>query len=489
MAKVCMFFGEYSKAVAYLQQAAETRDGGLRVYRDLALAMCAEAGPSEDPTQWLEIENWLDRVLDQGYENPAVLTGYALALKRQGRARESAKFYGDRARLHGDMSPSLDESIHRILPGQEIIATLFHQGWINYLKFSHDGRRIIVGSENRIGTWLIRLPGPKNQADPGSDTQRATEAALRVWDIRAAKTLKEDYISGGQILSMCAGPNGDRIVTGHADGTIALWDVEAGACLRRYKGGHQYGVEVMSFSPDDKYFLSGGADGRICIWEADTGEQLGLLEGHTESITCLSFCPEGKYVLSGSLDSTLRYWDSYSGECLFTLEGHGGEVSGLAINPMGGVAVSAGKDRTLRLWDLVLGECLFVFEGHLAQINAVAFSADGKHVLSGSHDRTLRFWDVERRRLEKIYHFDNRIENPDRQQGRAPDRSFLCQYPSPRQQVPVPDGFSRWRAVPGCPMWSPCPCPLPKPTNVRPNFRTISRTPGDWFHTRTIRRP
>ncbi len=68
--------------------------------------------------------------------------------------------------------------------------------------------------------------------------------------------------------------------------------------------------------------MSGSADKTIKIWNVDNGECLKILNGHQEHVWRTIYSPDGKYVISGSLDKTIKIWNAESGKCLRTLEGH-----------------------------------------------------------------------------------------------------------------------------------------------------------------------
>ena len=66
----------------------------------------------------------------------------------------------------------------------------------------------------------------------------------------------------------------------------------------------------VSFSPNGKRIVSGGADGTVRLWDVETGSILKTLTGHTGSIESVSFSPDGKMLASGSVDGTILLWDT-----------------------------------------------------------------------------------------------------------------------------------------------------------------------------------
>ncbi len=65
--------------------------------------------------------------------------------------------------------------------------------------------------------------------------------------------------------------------------------------------------------------VSGHADKALRVWDAATGVCLRVLQGHTGYVRCLA---RGSRLVSGCFDATLRVWDADEGVCLQVLHGH-----------------------------------------------------------------------------------------------------------------------------------------------------------------------
>ena len=78
-------------------------------------------------------------------------------------------------------------------------------------------------------------------------------------------------------------------------------------CLKYYKGK----------------LVSGGADSTIRIWNLENST-CQVLFGHESCVVCVNY--NGDKIISGSTDTRIRVWDAKSGACLYSLAQHSATV-------------------------------------------------------------------------------------------------------------------------------------------------------------------
>jgi WD40 repeat protein len=250
------------------------------------------------------------------------------------------------------------------------------------------------------------------------DGKRAVSAArdgtLKVWDLETGACLRALEGHTAPVGGVAMTPDGKRAVSASRDRTLKVWDLETGACLLTLEG-HTAPVDGVAVTPDGKRAVSVSRDGTLRVWDLETGDLVRTLAGGVASVAispdgkrAVSVCNDptqrvldlgrGKKAVTTYYNRTLKLWDLETGGALLALEGHSrtgtGVVFGVAMTPDGKHAVSASDDYTLKLWDLESGRAMLTLEGHSDSVNAVAVTPDGRRAISASSDRTLKVWDL-----------------------------------------------------------------------------------------------
>jgi GTPase SAR1 family protein len=73
--------------------------------------------------------------------------------------------------------------------------------------------------------------------------------------------------------------------------------------------GHIAGINSVAFSPDGKWALSGSADNTLRLWEVESGRCLRVLEGHSDSVWSVAWSGDGRHAFSAALNGVWRSWD------------------------------------------------------------------------------------------------------------------------------------------------------------------------------------
>ena len=233
------------------------------------------------------------------------------------------------------------------------------------------------------------------------------------------------------------------LLSGSADKTIRVWDLDSWQCTAVLEG-HRRGVSCLAVRGE--VLFSGSDDQSICVWSTEVMECTQVLKGHTESVSCLALSE--LHLISGSHDMSVRLWDLGSWQCAHVLLlsattlGHAGWITCLSVSHhqlitgsddeticvwllndglrlarslKGHTAsvecfamhrrrlISGSADCTIRVWDLDVYRCLYVLPGHSSTVTSLVFSGD--FVFSGSLDNIF-CWNTESWRCVRVLHRD-----------------------------------------------------------------------------------
>ncbi|KAJ8596235.1 WD40 repeat-like protein [Rhizopogon salebrosus TDB-379] len=111
-------------------------------------------------------------------------------------------------------------------------------------------------------------------------------------------------------------PDGQKIISGSADKTIRLWDLQAGKEIEDARFVGEQEVDVVAISRDGRWVVTAGELGgvyKVRANEVKTGS-VKTFEGHSQWIICIDISMDSKLLASGSWDHTVRIWSLDTGE-------------------------------------------------------------------------------------------------------------------------------------------------------------------------------
>lgn len=172
------------------------------------------------------------------------------------------------------------------------------------------GGKVICGS-GRVGVEASAAPvEPRRSLALGDSGRRWVEERPGELAIVAADGERERVLLGhdGAIASLAVTRDGRRGVSGAADGSVRLWDLERGRTVARW-GGATRGEAVAAFSSDEReiaQILPGGEVWVVAVPvtdpDATTGRGRACALGHTARVVGLAFNEVGARVASAGAD-------------------------------------------------------------------------------------------------------------------------------------------------------------------------------------------
>jgi WD40 repeat protein/serine/threonine protein kinase len=243
---------------------------------------------------------------------------------------------------------------------------------------------------------------------------RAVEA-VNIWTELYSRLPKKSFTGGWEgvvfkgheapVTSVCMSLDDKFVLSGSADKTLRLWDVESGQCMKVFQG-HGKGVTSVCMTSDAMYALSGGADGNVKFWDMSKGRSMKTLSGHDGPVNAVSISHDGILIISAGEDMTVRCWEAASGKCVRVFEGHKAAVLCARMGIDARNAVTGGADGMIKIWEMTTAHFLGLLgelRGHTAGVRAVSLSQDGVHALSGGDDKTVRLWETTKGRQVRVF--------------------------------------------------------------------------------------
>ncbi|MFX1365113.1 MAG: TIR domain-containing protein [Promethearchaeota archaeon] len=218
----------------------------------------------------------------------------------------------------------------------------------------------------------------------------SADKTVKVWELESGNSFQILEGHELEVTSVNISSDGSRIVTGSEDKTVKLWKLETGNLLRNFTG-HKGAIFGTLITPNDKYIISISEDKTAKIWNWFNKKLLRSLEGHEYSINSVDITPDGKFIATSG-EKSIKIWKWGTKEPAFSLEGHNFPIRSIAIGSKGDYLVSGSYDKLIKIWNLESKELINTFEGHKGSINSVALSDDRQYIASGSGDKSLIVW-------------------------------------------------------------------------------------------------
>ncbi len=297
-------------------------------------------------------------------------------------------------------------------------------------------RRLYASQIRSIGAAIdeSNFRGIRNLLESCPEDLRHWEWQRLAWRLadRSVRTLPVHEGHDGRVFDAVVSPDGERLLTGGADGALSLWSLSTGRVVQSLPG-HDDEVHAVDWSADGRYVLSAD-DELVRLWETATGRQLRqwTVAPFADHEISIAVSPDGARVVVGRKYGPCEVFDvgttepvaelpRFAEAAVFSPDGdaiafnanpyrvslldlnrgrihefprENQWVHAVTFSPDGRWIVSGNEDKTVRIWDVAGGKARLTLRGHQDSVWAVAVSPDRTQVASAGADQTVRLWDA-----------------------------------------------------------------------------------------------
>ena len=139
----------------------------------------------------------------------------------------------------------------------------------------------------------------------------------------------------------------DSVIISGSNNVIKLWDFHNEKVIREIKNQNQ--VRSLAVLSNNK-IVSGHNDNKISIWDAFSGNLISSIKGQYRNIDSVIALSNGK-IVSVDDNEKIKLWDSTFASPTIYLEGHSNRINDLKMLSDNKIA-SCSNDKTIKIWQL-----------------------------------------------------------------------------------------------------------------------------------------
>lgn len=212
-------------------------------------------------------------------------------------------------------------SVYNAITG-DVDTFVGHKSPVTKVVFSPSGGRLASSAESVIFVWnpttrekVAELNGHQFAiwsfvfSPDGNRIATASEdVTSRVWDAKTGEELLVLHEHTNTVTSVAFSPDGKEVVTSSSDGTSIGCDSLSGQRRHVFEVQESSPTELVAYSPDGSFIVSGHANGSVRLWEAESTAFLVEYTGHFGKIRSIDFAYNGgsEYVVTSASDGTVR---------------------------------------------------------------------------------------------------------------------------------------------------------------------------------------
>ena len=99
------------------------------------------------------------------------------------------------------------------------------------------------------------------------------DKTVRMWDIVRGTAVRLFTGHVGNVTALACAPNGHTLASADDRGEIILWSLAGGRLIKRMRGHGRGGIWSLDWSVESTVLVSGGADGTVRVWDVQANKE------------------------------------------------------------------------------------------------------------------------------------------------------------------------------------------------------------------------
>jgi WD40 repeat protein len=306
-----------------------------------------------------------------------------------------------------------------------------HPARVDAVAFSPDSTQIASGDRRgNLALWRVSDGGSVWSGSPldGPVVALAFGVAGRLWALTSSGLWAVDAATGahaatagaGTAAALAVSPGGEQLALGMPDGSYRLLAAADLQMQVSVPAAHPGGVTALRFSRNGQRLVTGGADGTTALWDLG-GNLVARVAQPGHPVSSVDINQDGTVLSAGTK----------SPEGVYAFQPDGTMLGGYVVFPIGG-RLSMDGQYLVSMTDIGRadrGPIDITQTAGLANwldlFSAVAFSPDGR-LVAESADDNVRLWDTTTGELVRVLDTSPRLTTPAQAIAFSPDGTALA---------------------------------------------------------------
>jgi transcription initiation factor TFIID subunit 5 len=128
--------------------------------------------------------------------------------------------------------------------------------------------RLFVGHESDVETVAWHPNGAYVFTGSGNG-----DKTVRMWELVRGSAVRLFTGHTGNVTALACAPNGHTVASADDRGEIILWSLPTGRLVKRMRGHGRGGIWSLDWSVESTVLVSGGADGTVRVWDVQPNKE------------------------------------------------------------------------------------------------------------------------------------------------------------------------------------------------------------------------